>query len=346
MKYHVRSAKIHFWQNELHRSLQSIAIFSKLTSLTVCLTMDRGFERNLCVTVISSLSKLPFYDNLEHLTFEWADQPVAGGLSCPKITLDSDSEDEELRVTYRRGPKEIKLQKTYRQNLARLDPEVKEFLGPFIKGGELSKVVRELKFPKYLRSLDFYVQCEDASYALPFFKHCGGKVDLGLFVRGGGLPVLDLDKPEAGAVELHDIKRLSLGFPNKYDPIKVKYLPTQFPNLEVLKLIDYTSYDAEELWETLPDLPNLQRIEYPWPREPGEFSRPGGVTLEAVQVAMGKRMKEGGFRCLRWVKIEELWQGSDGEKQECDIRRDGDGYITEYNWDKVYGKREKRWFGW
>ncbi|KAF3201201.1 hypothetical protein TWF106_001133 [Orbilia oligospora] len=330
LRYHIRSAKIHFWQNELHRSLQSIAIFPRLINLTICLTMDKGFERNLSVAVISSLSRLPFYDNIESLTLDWSEQRIPGGLSRRHIELTSDSEDEEFRVTYRRGHGEMKLHKAYKQGFARLGSETKEFLGGFIKGGELSTVVKKLKFPKYLRSLDFNISCEDSAYALPFFQTCNGdgngKVDCGLLVRGNSFPILDLNtRPKNEPAEIKNVKRLSLGFPKEhldYDSIKVKYLLSQFPNLEVLKLVEYSPYDAEELWETLPNLSKLQRMEYAWPRRPGSYGTSSrSVHTRDLQEVIEKRLKNGKFGCLKWVNIRELWPGSTRMVREGEILR-------------------------
>ncbi|KAK6514354.1 hypothetical protein TWF506_008750 [Arthrobotrys conoides] len=327
LKYHIRSAKIHFRQNELHRSLQSIAVFSRLINLTICLVMDKGFERNLSVAVISSLSKLPFYDTLENLTLEFNDQWIPG-LPRRYIELTSDSEDEEFRTTYLRGPREMKLHKAYQQKFTQLGPEEKKFLGGFIKGGELSTVVKKLKFPKYLRSLDFNIRCEDSSYALPFFETLcsdGKKVDCGLLINGRSFPLLDLDRPRDGIPEFKHIKRVSLTFPPDrfdYDTIKVKYLSRQFPNLEVLKFVEYAPYDAQELWETLPDLQNLQRVEYPWPIRPGSYgTRRISEPTNTMEDAIEKRLKMGHFGRLRWVRFSEGWSGSGGKVMEFNISR-------------------------
>ncbi|EGX50651.1 hypothetical protein AOL_s00075g77 [Orbilia oligospora ATCC 24927] len=355
LRYHIRSAKIHFWQNELHRSLQSIAIFPRLINLTICLTMDKGFERNLSVAVISSLSKLPFYDNIESLTLDWSEQRTPGGLSRRHIELTSDSEDEEFRVTYRRGPGEMRLHKAYKQGFPRLSSETKEFLGGFIKGGELSTVVKKLKFPKYLRSLDFNISCEDSAYALPFFQNCNAngsnvKVDCGLLVRGNSFPILDLNtRPKNEPAEIKTIKRLSLGFPKghlDYDSIKVKYLLSQFPNLEVLKFVEYSPYDAEELWETLPNLSKLQRVEYAWPRRPGSYGTSGrSVYTGDLEEVIEKRLKNGDFGCLKWVNIRELWPGSTRRVREGEILRvveGGEVVRRRYVWWDGLKKRPTR----
>ncbi|KAK6507160.1 hypothetical protein TWF481_005608 [Arthrobotrys musiformis] len=306
-RYHVRSAIIPFSQKELQNSLPSIDTFPKLTHLTITLTMGKGLERNLCVAVIKELSKLAVYDNLQHLTFQWNEPQVPDGISH-QVVFDSDSDDDELGATYRWGAKEVQLQRAYRKSFAKLSDGGKKFLGPFIKAKEFSKVVGGLKIPRNLKSLDLFIQSEDSSFVVPLLKHFGDKLDFGISLKGCSIPLRDIDNYEAGAVELKSVKRLILAFPDGYESLKFKYLNKQFPNLAKLRLTECQSYDGTELWDILPDLPELSRLEYQWPRSSQTIYTTFVdmfVEKSLVEKAIADRLDKGHFESLRSVLIAE-----------------------------------------
>ncbi|KAK6339205.1 hypothetical protein TWF718_008627 [Orbilia javanica] len=337
VKDSIRYLTVDLWRNELHRSLEALGTFPNVVDLKILSTIEKGFERNLCVAVISSLSKLPFYDNLRQITFDWKNLPLPGGITHRRIDLDSDSEEEELRVTYRRGPKEIEMHKTYRHILSRLSPEEKKFLGPFLEASEYSKAARELKFPRDLTKLNFYIESDDASYALPLFDGCNNdKVRFGIFVKGDNLPLLHPNTPENGPAVVPRIKDLRLRVPSRHSPLKLKHIGYQFPDLETLTLPGYASYDPGELWENLPDLPNLQKVEYAWPRKPGQYRvRPSSSPVQDIEEEIEKILKKGLFMALQWVKIREVWMKEEGVVKECVIwREEGDDgeVVRKYGW--------------
>ncbi|KAK6332619.1 hypothetical protein TWF730_004279 [Orbilia blumenaviensis] len=334
LKYCIRSADFHFWLKDLPEAFESITVFPKLIDLTISLATERATERNLCAAVVSSLSKLSFYDNIENLTFNWKTRPLPGGVEYDPPS-DSGSETEGPRKKPLRRSREARMRKTYKRSVARFSAKERKFLGAFIDNRDLVTAMDNLRFPNQLRTLDLDIDSDDGAYALPLLKLIPG-IDCAISLNSSALPIRDY----TGAVpELPNVKNVIFDYPDENSKVKLKYLAQQFPNLKAVGVLEYQPIDCLEPWVMLPNLPNLKEIVYPWSGLSRGNSMIHDVKLEkmkALEDLIEKRKRVGEFERLEIVIVKDWGEHSKHQKLKISVRRDSSGVVKrDYNWEKL-----------
>ncbi|KAK6502033.1 hypothetical protein TWF481_009851 [Arthrobotrys musiformis] len=351
------SAKLDFKSIEgLATPLSALYKFPAITSITICLGETYQLERNLYARVLSSLAKLPYYDNIAYLSFEWKGDSISKEWSSftdiDEVTedpheLNSGIEvDKALMVEDRRAEtiKTIHGSEWQSRCFSWKKVALKEetFLGKYVSALGLNQLALRgnINLPKGLQSFKLMVSEFEPSYCLPLLR-CEAITTLFISIpfrdTYAGPVYPELNTP----LELPLIKNLTVHFRSNnyfYYEEFLKELPTRFPNA-----ISVTFRGVKYLGTFLVPLPDFPKI------ESLDIDLEEFYDISILEGALRDRLGVGGYPTLRTFKVSLITENIEAQ-MVCSISRfkseRSDKEAFGFKWEEFrYGDRSFRIIG-
>ncbi|KAF3100917.1 hypothetical protein TWF706_006010 [Orbilia oligospora] len=322
----------------LPRCIGLLSAFTDITSINIYMARDHDITRNLYVAIISCLSTLLFYDDIERLEVrcqrngcwlasqsdgEEGPWPSSGpssqfnsqllnaqddasssesDASDPSPYYSDDSDFTHPKTVY---PELSMDEKCARENFFDFKSgntwDKKDFLGRFISENAFDKLTRtgRIRFPRNLKF--FKVNIEDylAFYHVPLI-YCRNPVALSIRVLSRRNGIIENPRQPDEILIFPSIKALEIPYGSSPNGHEVSSnLPTQFPNLTSLTVIPPLVGYATEIVR-IPNFPHLEYLHIPY--IPWDQDSPSMI-LRKMQDHMMQRLKAGEFPVLRIYKL-------------------------------------------
>ncbi|KAK6498426.1 hypothetical protein TWF481_011018 [Arthrobotrys musiformis] len=352
----------------LHRTAGLLSTFTDITSVLVFVRWNGYIERNLYVAIISRLSTLLFYEDIESIkiAFRWSSNGM-GGLSDSEgyfsssqnssylgsptrssvrrpaselgsgtgDTASSESDISDIEYPYRNLEEEERSHRVQFLWQAKQRPWARsnDFLGRYLSKNALGKLSRtkRLSLPRNLKYFNITMEDEDPLLCLPLIN-CRNLTALHIASRFCG-PIKDPRQPNE-LVKFVTIKALELSYRSWARNEDFPKIPMQFPSLRLLMI---SSNMPPPSWpEIIPNFPKLVYLHI-------SSSEPDGLGLGGYNVSEGqlmKRLESGDFPALRTFKVSsDAHMGFEFDFSTATISRVRDEYdqSVSFKFDWVRG---------
>ncbi|KAK6498427.1 hypothetical protein TWF481_011019 [Arthrobotrys musiformis] len=233
---------------------QKLTIFPALRNLTLNIHAVKTFEGNVFNVLFSSLSTLPFYNNLIYLSLNWygyrthfeaAEIMYLGSSGAAR-------QQQEIR-------KEATMRDGYERDLVSgWCPHAKDMLGPHLSKVEVIEktLSGELYFPKNLQSLELGMGCLSSYYLTPLLN-CSMVTTL---IFDSFFQELRDTKELTNSLQFPTVKNLVFNIISIYSDTTL--IGKYFPNVEFIAVTRSCSI----YWtDFIKSLPQVKTFTLPWP---------------------------------------------------------------------------------
>ncbi|KAK6514558.1 hypothetical protein TWF281_004756 [Arthrobotrys megalospora] len=261
----IRSAEITSWDiSQLHLMVLATARFQNITNLVIDVVRIHSLERDVYISTFVLLRTLPYYGNLERLSFKFdSEGAMRRGMKSqiypnlvPGNTAAGPSNGEYKSVLP--SPEGVTL------------AGVQEFMGT-ISDDEFIKITTEeisFEFPERLEHLEFHLNHHRIHPYLFGLTNCKTVTTLTLSAEGAFCPYTNPYSWKS-TLRLPAIKTLHLCYPDGVQENPLSAFHSQFPNLDSLTLLVH-GRNALTLYDILLNFPTLTYLDVPWPSTKGE----------------------------------------------------------------------------
>ncbi|KAK6497164.1 hypothetical protein TWF506_004638 [Arthrobotrys conoides] len=323
----------------LHRSIGLLSAFTDITTVVIRTKRNLPVARNLYVAIISCLSTLLFYDDIERMEFicnkaideGWAfytseDQDEQAEIWSTRESSDlfnsqrqhvpgtgspglyarnpdrDDSDSSDLESAYPvLSPNEERTRRDFFYKLRETPRRMCKFLGRFVSENAFSRLVTtgKVRLPRGLRFFKIDREGYQSSYCLPLM-FCRNLTALYTGVGDCDL-IKDVRRPDK-LLKFPNIKALELSCGRSFHGSVFSEIATQFPNLTSLTV---TAVEAENFREAIyiPNLPKLEYLHVPviyWGTDSGS------ETLKKMEDKLMQRINNGEFPALKRYKVSGI----------------------------------------
>ncbi|KAF3182068.1 hypothetical protein TWF225_006563 [Orbilia oligospora] len=322
----------------LPRCIGLLSAFTDITSVDIYTTREPEIIRNLYVAIISCLSTLLFYDDIERLEvrchredYWWRSQsddeegpwPSSGpssqfnsqllnaqddasssesDASDPSSYYSDDSDFTHPKTVYPKlSMDENRIREKFFHFKSGKTWDKKEFVGRFISDNAFDKLTRtgRIRFPRNLKFFKANIEYYLPFYCVPLI-YCRNPVALSIRALSGRNGIIENPKQPDEIPIFPSMKALEIPYGSSPNGHEVSSnLPTQFPNLTSLKVISPQVGYATEIVR-IPNFPHLEYLSMPY--TPWDQDSPSMI-LRKMQDHMMQRLKAGEFPALRIYKV-------------------------------------------
>lgn len=297
-----------------------LTAFPNLRGLKFSIHAPKPFEGNVFDAFFSTLSTLPFYHNITHISIGWygyhtrLEAPgllFIGGGDGPAQLQNEIKEEEKTRDDYERD--------------LGLFPEARDILGPHLSGVKVIEktLSGDIYYPQNLQSLELSMGCQMPYYYTPMLN-CSTVTTL-IFVffpsdfRGSTQLTNSLQFPT--------VKNMIISHVGVYSNTAI--IAKHFPNVEFMAVTKYCSL----YWtEFIRSLPQIKTFSLPWEKLRWRYTK-----LDFLERGINRLLAAGYIQHFPTITFSGDYGAEGGARQKyisvtCKIFPNAHGY-WDFNWE-------------